>query len=514
MQDPIDGLRERLEMVRAQGGDAAKERQRKQGKLTARDRLDLLLDPGSFSEIGAFVETRSSDFGMAERRVAGDGVVTGSGTVGGQLVFAVSQDFGTLGGSLGEMHAAKIVKTQELALKAGCPIVQILDSGGARIQEGILSLHGYAHIFQRNTVASGVIPQISVIVGPCAGGAVYSPAITDFVFMVEGLSKMFITGPDVIKAVTGEEVTFEDLGGATVHSATSGNAHFVAANERECFATVRKLLSFLPANNLDDPPLSDASDWPPEENPALNEIVPSEGTQGYDVRNVIGNVFDHGDLLEVQPSYAPNIVVGFARLAGRPVGVTGNQPAHLAGVLDINSSDKLARFVRFCDAYNLPIFNFVDVPGFLPGTQQEYGGVIRHGAKVLYAYSEATVPKIALILRKSYGGAYIAMSGFGLGYDRVFAYPMAEIAVMGPDGAANIIFRREIEAASDSEAMRREKIDEYREKFANPYTAASQGLVDAVIEPAHTRREFIRALEMTANKRETRPEKKHGNIPL
>ncbi len=514
MHDPIDDLRERLEAARARGGDAAQERQRKQGKLTARERLDLLLDPGSFSEIGAFVETRSSDFGMAGKRFPGDGVVTGSGTVGGQLIFAISQDFGTLGGSLGEMHAAKIVRAQDLALKAGCPIVQILDSGGARIQEGILSLHGYAQIFQRNTAASGVIPQISVIAGPCAGGAVYSPAITDFVFMVEELSKMFITGPDVIKAVTGEEVTFEDLGGASVHGAISGNAHFVAANERECFATVQKLLSFLPANNLDDPPLSDTSDWPPEENPALNEVVPAEGTRAYDVRDVIGNVFDNGDFLEVQSSYAANIVVGFARLAGQPVGVTGNQPAHLAGVLDINSSDKLARFVRFCDAYNLPIFNLVDVPGYLPGTQQEYGGVIRHGAKVLYAYSEATVPKIALILRKSYGGAYIAMSGFGLGYDRVLAYPMAEIAVMGPDGAANIIFRREIEAASDPDALRREKVDEYREKFANPYTAASQGLVDAVIEPAHTRREFIRALEMTSNKRETRPEKKHGNIPL
>lgn len=514
MPDPIEDLRGRLDAARAQGGEAAKERQRKQGKLTARERLDLLLDPGSFSEIGGFVETRSSDFGMADRRIPGDGVVTGSGTVAGQLIFAVSQDFGTLGGSLGEMHAAKIVKAQELALKAGCPIVQILDSGGARIQEGVLSLHGYAQIFQRNTIASGVIPQISIILGPCAGGAVYSPAITDFVFMVEGLSKMFITGPDVIKAVTGEDVTFEELGGAAVHSATSGNAHFVAADERECFATVRKLLSFLPANNLDDPPLSDACEWPPDENPELNKIVPAESTQSYDVRDIIGNVFDHGDFLEVHAAFAPNIVVGFARLAGRPVGVTGNQPANLAGVLDINSSDKLARFVRFCDAYNLPIFNFVDVPGYLPGTQQEYGGVIRHGAKVLFAYSEATVPKIALILRKSYGGAYIAMSGAGLGYDRVLAYPMAEIAVMGPEGAANIIFRREIEAAADPEALRREKIDEYREKFANPYTAASQGLVDAVIEPAHTRRELIRALEMTARKRETRPEKKHGNIPL
>ncbi len=514
MQRPVDDLHGRLEAAQAQGGEAAKERQRKQGKLTARERLDLLLDPGTFSEIGLFVETRSSDFGMAERRIPGDGVVTGSGLVGGQLVFTVSQDFGTLGGSLGEMHAAKIVKTQELAMKAGAPMVQILDSGGARIQEGVLSLHGYAQIFQRNTMASGVIPQISVILGPCAGGAVYSPAITDFVFMVEGLSKMFITGPDVIKAVTGEEVTFEELGGAAVHSGTSGNAHFVATDERECFATVRKLLSFLPANNLDDPPLAEQSDWPPDENPALDEIVPTGANQPYDVRDLIQNIFDYGDFLEVQPAFAANIVTGFARLAGRPVGVVGNQPAYLAGVLDINSSDKLARFVRFCDAFNLPIVNFVDVPGYLPGVQQEYGGVIRHGAKVLFAYSEATVPKVAIIVRKSYGGAYIAMSGFGLGYDRVMAYPTAEIAVMGPDGAANIIFRREIEAASDPEATRKEKIEEYREKFATPYTAAGQGLVDAVIDPKLTRPELIRALEMTSRKRETRPEKKHGNIPL
>jgi acetyl-CoA carboxylase carboxyltransferase component len=514
MQSPIDELRKRVKAAQAHGGQAAKERQHKKGKLTARERVDLLLDPGSFSEIGIFAETRTSDFGMNEKRVPGDGVITGSGTIAGQLVFVASQDFGTLGGSLGEMHASKIIKVQELALKAGTPIIQILDSGGARIQEGVLSLHGYAQIFYQNTMASGVIPQISIIAGPCAGGAVYSPAITDFVFMVEGLSKMFITGPDVIKAVTGEEVNFEELGGATVHSTTSGNAHFVSTNENECFASVRRLISFLPGNNLDDPPMSDPSEWPPEENLALNEIVPFEATQSYDVRDVIGNIFDHGDFMEVQADYASNIVVGFARLNGRPVGVAGNQPAHLAGVLDINSSDKLARFIRFCDAYNIPIFNFVDVPGYLPGIQQEYGGVIRHGAKVLFAYSEATVPKIALILRKSYGGAYIAMSGFGLGYDRVLAYPMAEIAVMGPDGAANVIFRREIEAAAKPEAARKEKIAEFREKFATPYTAAGQGLVDTVIEPAHTRRELIRALQMTTNKREDRPEKKHGNIPL
>ena len=513
-QDPIDELKALTSWAQAVGGEASKERQHKQGKLTARERIDLLLDPESFSEINLFVETRATDFGMDARRVPGDGVVTGSGRVNGQLVFVASQDFGSLGGSLGEMHAEKIVKVQELAMKAGAPIVTILDSGGARIQEGVLALHGYARIFQRNTHASGVIPQISVILGPCAGGAVYSPAITDFVFMVDGLSKMFITGPEVIKAVTGEDVSVEELGGGAVHSSTSGNAHFLAKDERECFAMVKKLLSFLPSNNLDDPPTSETPEWPPDENPELDGIVPAEATHAYDVRDLISNVFDDGDFIEVHENFAKNIVVGFARLKGRPVGVVGNQPTHLAGVLDIDSSDKLARFVRFCDAFNLPIINFVDVPGYLPGTQQEYGGVIRHGAKVLFAYSEANVPKIALIVRKSYGGAYIAMCGFGLGYDRVLAYPFAEIAVMGPEGAANIIFRREISEADDPDKVRQEKIEEYRSLFAKPYAAAKQGLVDAVIEPRHTRGALIRALEMTANKREDRPQKKHGNIPL
>ena len=513
-RNPIDELKELASGARALGGEAAKERQRARGKLTARERLDLLLDAGSFSEINLFVESRSSDFGMDARRAPGDGVITGSGHVNGQLVFAASQDFDALGGSLGEMHAEKIVRTQELALKAGAPIVTILDSGGARIHEGVLSLHGYARIFDRNTRASGVIPQISVILGPCAGGAVYSPALTDFVFMVDGLSKMFITGPDVIKAVTGEDVSVEALGGGAVHSATSGNAHFLAGDERECFAMVKKLLSFLPSNNLDDPPLSESPAWPPDENPDLDGVVPPEAGRAYDVRSLVTGVFDEGDFLEVQPEFAKNIVVGFARLGGRPVGVAGNQPAHLAGVLDIDSSDKLARFVRFCDAFSLPLVNFVDVPGYLPGTRQEYGGVIRHGAKVLFAYSEATVPKIALIVRKSYGGAYIAMSGFGLGYDRVLAYPFAEIAVMGPEGAANVIFRREIAEARDPEKVRREKIAEYRERFAKPYAAAKLGLVDDVIEPRRTRGALLRALEMTARKREERPRKKHGNIPL
>ena len=512
--DPIEEFKALTSKAQALGGEAAKERQHKQGKLTARERIDLLLDPDSFSEINLFVETRSTEFGMDARRSPGDGVITGSGHVNGQLVFVASQDFGALGGSLGEMHAEKIIKIQELAMKAGAPIVTILDSGGARIQEGVLALHGYAQIFQNNTHASGVIPQISIILGPCAGGAVYSPAITDFVFMVDGLSKMFITGPEVIKAVTGEDVSVEELGGGAVHCSTSGNAHFLAQDERVCFEMVKKLLSFLPSNNLDDPPLSDPPEWPPDENPELDGIVPAETTSAYDVRDLITNVFDDGDFLEVHAEFAKNIVVGFARLRGRPVGVVGNQPTHLAGVLDIDSSDKLARFVRFCDAFNLPLVNFVDVPGYLPGTQQEYGGVIRHGAKVLFAYSEANVPKIALIVRKSYGGAYIAMSGFGLGYDRVLAYPFAEIAVMGPEGAANIIFRREIGEAEDPEKVRQEKIDEYRNLFAKPYTAAKYGLVDAVIEPRHTRGALIRALEMTAHKREDRPRKKHGNIPL
>ena len=512
--DPIDELKQLTSRAQALGGEASEERQHKQGKLTARERIDLLLDPGSFSEINLFVETRATDFGMDARRTPGDGVITGSGHVNGQLVFVASQDFGALGGSLGEMHAEKIVKMQELAMKAGAPIVTILDSGGARIHEGVLALHGYAQIFHNNTQASGVIPQISIIVGPCAGGAVYSPAITDFVFMVDGLSKMFITGPEVIKAVTGEDVTVEELGGGAVHSSTSGNAHFLAKDERECFEMVKKLLSFLPSNNLDDPPLSDTTGWPPDENPELDGVVPAEATNAYDVRDLITNVFDDGDFLEVHADFAKNIVVGFARLGGKPVGVVGNQPTHLAGVLDIDSSDKLARFVRFCDAFNLPLVNFVDVPGYLPGTQQEYGGVIRHGAKVLFAYSEANVPKIALIVRKSYGGAYIAMSGFGLGYDRVLAYPFAEIAVMGPDGAANIIFRREIGEAEDPEKVRQEKIEEYRRLFATPYTAAKYGLVDVIIEPRQTRGALIRALETVAHKREERPQKKHGNIPL
>ena len=445
----------------------------------------------------------------------GDGVITGSGHVNGQLVFVASQDFGALGGSLGEMHAEKIVKMQELAMKGGArpssPFSIRAARASRRASWRFTATRKSSTTTPRRRRDS---PRFRSSSAPALAGAVYSPAITDFVFMVDGLSKMFITGPEVIKAVTGEDVSVEELGGGAVHCSTSGNAHFLATDERECFKMVKKLLSFLPSNNLDDPPLSDTPEWPPDENPELDGIVPAEATTAYDVRDLVTNVFDDGDFLEVHAEFAKNIVVGFARLKGRPVGVVGNQPTHLAGVLDIDSSDKLARFVRFCDAFNLPLVNFVDVPGYLPGTQQEYGGVIRHGAKVLFAYSEANVPKIALIVRKSYGGAYIAMSGFGLGYDRVLAYPFAEIAVMGPEGAANIIFRREIGEAEDPDKVRGEKIEEYRRLFAKPYTAAKYGLVDVIIEPRHTRSALIRALEMTAHKREERPEKKHGNIPL
>jgi len=514
MEDNLDELRNVLSNASMHGGSASEAKQHKQGKLTARERISFLLDENTFSELGLLMESRSFDFGMDSKRIPGDGVITGSGTISGQKVFIGAQDFGTLGGSLGEIHAQKIIRIQKLALQAGVPIILILDSGGARIQEGVLSLHGYAQIFRLNTLSSGVIPQISIILGPCAGGAVYSPAITDFIFMAEGISKMFITGPDVIKAVTGEEVTFEDLGGAEVHSKKSGNAHFTSKNEKDCFNLVKKLLSFLPSNNIDNGPIAEVPESNAEENIVLDKIVPTSSTQSYDVREIISNIFDNGDFLEVQSEFAKNIVVGFGRLKGNSVGIIANQPAHLAGVLDIDSSDKLARFVRFCDSFNIPIINFVDVPGYLPGTQQEYGGVIRHGAKVLFAYSEATVPKIAVIVRKSYGGAYIALSGLGLGYDYVFAFPTAEIAVMGPDGASNIIFRREIEESNNPEKTRQEKIKNYKELFAKPYTAAKQGFVDAIIEPRHTRRELINCLQILSTKKESRPNKKHGNIPL
>jgi acetyl-CoA carboxylase carboxyltransferase component len=510
----IDELRERVAKAQLGGGHEAIKKQHDRGKMTARERIDFLVDEGTFVELDAFAESRSTEFGMDRRRSAGDGVVTGAGKIDGNVVYLSSQDFTALGGSLGEMHADKICRAMDLAVKAGCPFIQINDSGGARIQEGVSSLNGYGKIFRRNTLASGVIPQIAVILGPCAGGAVYSPAICDFIFMVPSVSNMFVTGPDVIKAVTGEEITFEALGGAGVHGGVSGVSHFTSANERECLLTVKKLLGFLPSNNVDDPPRSESPDHPPMENEALEDLIPVRQTEPYDVHDLIEGVFDHGDFLEVHADFAKNAVVGFARLGGHSVGVIANQPSVLAGVLDIDSSDKVARMVRFCDSFNLPVITFVDVPGFLPGSQQEFGGIIRHGAKILFAYSEATVPKVSIIVRKAYGGAYIAFSNRDMGFDRVLAYPTAEIAVMGPEGAANIIFRREIAEAEDPEAKRQALIEEFRKKFCTPYSSAALGLVDAVIEPRHTRRELLRALEMLQGKQESRPRKKHGNIPL
>lgn len=510
----LEELFRRKEKISAGGGEKRIERQHKAGKMTARERIAKLLDPDSFVELDAFVRHRCTDFGMDEVEAPGEGVVTGYGTINGRTVYVFAQDFTVMGGSLGEMHARKICKIMDLALKTGVPLIGINDSGGARIQEGVDALSGYGQIFYRNTIASGVIPQISVIMGPCAGGAVYSPALTDFVFMVEGTSYMFITGPEVIKAVTGEEVTPEELGGAMTHNATSGVAHFKARNEEECLEAIRRLLSFLPDNNLQDPPLVETGDDPGRMDKSLREIVPPEPNRAYDVRDIITRIVDRGDFMEVQPYYAQNIVIGFARLNGRTIGIVANQPKILAGCLDINASDKAARFIRFCDAFNIPLVNLVDVPGFLPGTAQEYGGIIRHGAKMLYAYSEATVPKLTVILRKSYGGAYLAMCSRDLGADQVFAWPNAEIAVMGPEGAANIIFRKEIKESADPQKTRDERIAEYRERFANPYVAASRGYVDDVIDPAETRVRLIAALEMLVSKRETRPAKKHGNIPV
>jgi acetyl-CoA carboxylase carboxyltransferase component len=513
-QDAIRRLRECRERMLVGGGPERIEAQHAKGKLTARERIDALVDPGSFIEQQPYVTVRATEFGLAERKFLGDGVVSGTGKVGGRQVFLFSQDFTVLGGSLGEMHAERIAEVQSLALKNGCPFIQINDSGGARIQEGTLSLNGYAKIFRANTLASGVIPQFSVILGPCAGGAVYSPAITDFILMVDGVSNMYITGPDVIRAVTGEEISHEELGGAQAHCGRSGNAHFRFASERDCLAFLRRLLGYLPLNNLEQPPLEPIEDPVDRETPELEALLPADPRKPYDVRRFIAAVCDRASFLEVQADYAPNIVVGFARLAGRTVGMFANQPQYYAAALDINSSDKAARFLRFCDCFNIPILSLADVPGFLPGVAQEHGGIIRHGAKVLYAIAEATVPKIALILRKAYGGAFIAMSSKALGYDRVLALPTAEIAVMGAEGAANIIFRKEIAAASDPAAMREQKIGEFRESFMNPFVAASYGYVDDVIEPRWARIELVRSLEMNIRKREDRPAKKHGNIPL
>lgn len=498
-----------------QGGGAEKiAKQHESGKMTARERIEALFDENSFVEIDAFVETKSIDFDMQKKKVAGDGVVTGYGSVNGRLVFVSSQDFTVIGGSLGEMHAKKITKVMDMAMKMGVPFININDSGGARIEEGIDALKGFGDIFFRNTLASGVIPQISVIMGPCAGGAVYSPAITDFVFMVEKTSQMFITGPQVIKAVTGEDVTFEELGGADAHNSISGVAHFKSSNEKECIEKIKRLIDFLPDNSLSDVPVYDTGDNLNRINENLLEIMPDDSNKPYDMMEIITSVVDNGDFLEIQEHFAKNIIIGFGRMNGGTVGIIANQPKYSAGVLDVNSSDKAARFVRFCDSFNIPVITFTDVPGYLPGVGQEHNGIIRHGAKLLYAFSEATVPKINVIVRKAYGGAYIAMNSKHLGADMVFAWPSAEIAVMGPDGAANIIFRKEIKEANDPVATRTERIEEYRNKFSNPYIAASRGYVDDVIDPASTRIRLISALEMLASKRDNRPSKKHGNIPL
>jgi propionyl-CoA carboxylase beta chain len=515
MTDPrkIQDLYERKARARQGGGAERVEAQHKKGKLTARERLDLLLDKGSFTETDALVVHRSHDFGLDEQKYLADSVVTGWGRIDGRLVYVFSQDFTVFGGSLGEVHAEKICKIMDLALKNGAPLIGLNDSGGARIQEGVVSLAGYAEIFLRNTLASGVIPQISAILGPCAGGAVYSPALTDFVCMSRS-AYMFVTGPNVVKAVTHEDVSFDALGGATVHATRSGVCHLVAESEEDTLYLVRKLLSYLPQNNMEDPPYVPTGDDPLRMDEALNSLVPDDPSRPYDVKEVIRRVVDEGGFLEIQEAFAPNIVIGFARLGGHAVGVVANQPAVLAGVLDIDASEKAARFVRFCDAFNIPIVTFVDVPGFMPGTAQEHGGIIRAGAKLVYAYSEATVPKLTVILRKAYGGAYIVMSSKHLRGDLNLAWPGAEIAVMGPEGAIEVIFRKEIEQAADAARRKDELVAEFRARFANPYVAAERGYLDDVIEPRETRPRLINALETLHNKRDHNPPRKHGNIPL
>jgi len=514
----IDQKIETLQQMRQQankgGGQQRIDQQHSRGKLTARERLAKLMDAGTFEEIDPFVTHRATDFGLAERRFLGDAVVTGYGRVEGRQVFAYAQDFTVFGGSVSEVVGQKLCKLMDLAAKTGCPLVGLNDSGGARIQEGALSLAAYGDIFLRNTLLSGVIPQISVIMGPSAGGAVYSPAITDFIFMVKGTGQMYITGPDVIKAVTGAEVTHEELGGASTHATRSGVAHFVYETEEECLDEVRRLLSFLPSNNLDDAPLLSTTDPPTRSDTELSYIVPDEPNRPYDMREIIYRIVDDEGFMEVHQSFAPNVVVGFARFNGRSVGVVGNQPMYLAGVLDIDASVKASRFVRFCDCFNIPLVTLVDVPGFMPGVEQEYGGIIRHGAKLLYAYAEATVPKVCVLVRKAYGGAYIVMSSKHLRSDINLAWPSAEIAVMGPEGAVNIIYREQISQAEDPEKLRQELIAEYQEKFTSPYIAASRGFIDDVIDPAETRPRVIKVLEMLQNKRDSLPAKKHGNIPL
>ncbi|MCL4247116.1 MAG: acyl-CoA carboxylase subunit beta [Anaerolineae bacterium] len=510
----IEHLRELREESRRGGGEERIKRQHESGRNTARERLDILLDPGSFHELDAFVTHRARDFGMDSQRHPGDSVVTGWGTVNGRLVYVYSQDFTVVGGTLSEVHAQKIIKIMEMAMKTGAPVIGLNDSGGARIQEGVISLGGYADIFLRNTMASGVVPQISVIMGPCAGGAVYSPALTDFIFMVKDTSYMFITGPDVVKAVTHEDVTSEELGGASVHSAKSGVCHVVGENETQTLMLVREMLSYLPQNNMEDPPFEASQDDPLRADPELDTVVPDSPNKPYDMKDVINRVIDDGVFYEVQPEYAANIVVGFARMGGHSVGIIANQPMVLAGVLDIKASEKAGRFIRFCDCFNLPIITFVDVPGYLPGTEQEHNGIIASGAKLLYAYCEATVPKLTVTVRKSYGGAYCVMSSKHIRGDLNLAWPSAEIAVMGPEGAVEIIYRRDLKASDDPAALKARLADEYRERLANPYIAAERGFVDDVIEPRETRARLINGLEVFQNKRDNNPPKKHGNIPL
>ena len=506
IQEKIEIMKKKQVKVLAGGGEKRIEKQHASGKKTARERVDLLLDPGTFVELDQFVTHRCTNFGMEKKELPGEGVVTGYGTVEGRLVYVFAQDFTVEGGSLGEMHAAKICKVADLAVKMGAPIIGINDSGGARIQEAVDALAGYGKIFFKNTLTSGVVPQIAAIMGPCAGGAVYSPAIMDFIYMVKNTSQMFITGPQVIKAVTNEEVTAEQLGGAMTHNSVSGVAHFAAENDEDCLEQIRRLISFLPSNNMEPAPIVETGDDPERTDDSLNTICPDNSNMPYDMKNVIEKIVDNGDYYEVHQYFAQNIITCFARMDGQTVGIIANQPRVMAGCLDVNASDKSARFIRFCDAFNIPLLNLVDVPGFLPGTNQEYGGIIRHGAKMLYAYSEATVPKITLVTRKAYGGSYLAMCSQDLGADQVIAWPQAEIAVMGPAGAANIIFKGDPDSAK--------KTEEYVENFANPYQAAARGFVDRVIEPKDSRPEIINALRMLSTKRESRPAKRHGNIPL
>ena len=512
----LEELQRRSAEAEAGGGAERREREHKAGKLTARERIQLLLDEGTFEELDKFVRHHCTDFGMETQRPAGDGFVTGFGRVDGRLVYVFAQDFTVFGGSLSESNAQKICKIMDLAMRNGAPVIGLNDSGGARIQEGVMSLAGYADIFLRNTLASGVIPQISAIMGPCAGGAVYSPAITDFIFMTRETSYMFVTGPEVIKTVTHEEVTKQELGGAMTHNEKSGVAHFISRDDADCCAMIRELLGFLPANNLEDPPRRSTNDPATRRDAALNALVPEDAQKPYDIKDAIHAIVDDGYFFEVHEHFAKNLVVGLARMDGRPVGIVANQPAFLAGVLDINASVKGARFVRFCDAFNIPLITFEDVPGFLPGTQQEFGGIIRHGAKLLFAFAEATVPKITVITRKAYGGAYCVMASKHIRTDANFAWPTAEIAVMGPDGAVNIVHRRELDKAPEAERekLRQEKIAEFRDRFANPFVAAERGYIDAIIEPAETRERIIVSLRALENKRDVNPRKKHGNIPL